>query len=53
MKLICVLQEGASENVTILLAGNKCDHAERQVNTEKAEALAKVLIRGVCFLAHL
>ncbi|XP_037629647.1 uncharacterized protein rab44 isoform X6 [Sebastes umbrosus] len=35
------IQEGASENVTILLAGNKCDHAERQVNTEKAEALAK------------
>lgn len=42
IKLICVLQEGAAENVTILLLGNKSDCAERQVKTQDGEILAKV-----------
>lgn len=40
--LICILQEGATENVTILLLGNKSDCAERQVPTQEGEILAKV-----------
>ncbi|XP_038553798.1 uncharacterized protein LOC119886895 isoform X2 [Micropterus salmoides] len=35
------IQEGAAENVTILLLGNKSDHAERQVKTQQGEILAK------------
>ncbi|XP_044025854.1 extracellular matrix-binding protein ebh isoform X2 [Siniperca chuatsi] len=35
------IQEGAAENVTILLIGNKSDHAERQVKTQQGEILAK------------
>lgn len=33
IKIIPILQEGAAENVTILLLGNKSDRAERQVKT--------------------
>ncbi|XP_042363885.1 uncharacterized protein rab44 isoform X2 [Plectropomus leopardus] len=35
------IQEGAAENVTVLLVGNKSDCAERQVKTQEAEILAK------------
>ncbi|XP_054472893.1 uncharacterized protein rab44 [Anoplopoma fimbria] len=35
------IQEGAAENVTTLLVGNKSDRAERQVKTQEAEILAK------------
>ncbi|XP_028431636.1 uncharacterized protein rab44 isoform X4 [Perca flavescens] len=35
------IQEGAAENVTILLVGNKSDLAERQVKTQEVEVLAK------------
>ncbi|XP_023269885.1 bud site selection protein BUD4-like isoform X1 [Seriola lalandi dorsalis] len=35
------IQEGAAEDVTILLLGNKSDHAERQVKTQEGEILAK------------
>uniref|UniRef100_A0A3Q3E2F4 Ras-related protein Rab-37-like n=1 Tax=Labrus bergylta TaxID=56723 RepID=A0A3Q3E2F4_9LABR len=35
------IQEGAPENVTVLLLGNKSDHAERQVKTREGETLAK------------
>ncbi|XP_031143315.1 uncharacterized protein rab44 isoform X5 [Sander lucioperca] len=35
------IQEGAAENVTILLVGNKSDCAERQVKTQEVEVLAK------------
>uniref|UniRef100_A0A8P4G1F2 Uncharacterized protein n=2 Tax=Dicentrarchus labrax TaxID=13489 RepID=A0A8P4G1F2_DICLA len=35
------IQEGAAENTTILLLGNKSDHAERRVQTKEAEILAK------------
>ncbi|XP_040014434.1 ras-related protein Rab-44 isoform X2 [Xiphias gladius] len=35
------IQEGAAENVTILLLGNKSDCAERQVKTQEGEILAK------------
>uniref|UniRef100_UPI0037E7559A uncharacterized protein rab44 n=1 Tax=Semicossyphus pulcher TaxID=241346 RepID=UPI0037E7559A len=35
------IQEGAAENVTILLLGNKSDHAERRVKSQEGEALAK------------
>nr|XP_046239531.1 uncharacterized protein rab44 [Scatophagus argus]XP_046239532.1 uncharacterized protein rab44 [Scatophagus argus] len=35
------IQEGAAENVTILLLGNKSDHAERKVKTQEGEILAK------------
>ncbi|TNN84371.1 Ras-related protein Rab-44 [Liparis tanakae] len=35
------IQEGAAEGVTILLIGNKSDGAERQVQTQEAEILAK------------
>ncbi|XP_056292957.1 uncharacterized protein rab44 isoform X2 [Pseudoliparis swirei] len=35
------IQEGAAESVTILLVGNKSDRAERQVQTQEAEILAK------------
>ncbi|XP_035007500.2 uncharacterized protein rab44 isoform X2 [Hippoglossus stenolepis] len=35
------IQEGASEDVTILLLGNKSDCGERQVKTEEGEILAK------------
>ncbi|XP_037831369.1 uncharacterized protein rab44 isoform X3 [Kryptolebias marmoratus] len=35
------IQESAAENVTVLLLGNKSDHAERQVKTEQGDILAK------------
>ncbi|XP_032362766.1 uncharacterized protein rab44 isoform X4 [Etheostoma spectabile] len=35
------IQEGAAEDVTILLVGNKSDCAERQVKTQEVEVLAK------------
>uniref|UniRef100_H3DB64 RAB44, member RAS oncogene family n=1 Tax=Tetraodon nigroviridis TaxID=99883 RepID=H3DB64_TETNG len=35
------IQEGATENVTILLLGNKSDCAKRQVPTQDGESLAK------------
>ncbi|XP_022602462.1 uncharacterized protein LOC111222858 isoform X1 [Seriola dumerili] len=35
------IQEGAAEDVTILLLGNKSDHAKRQVKTQEGEILAK------------
>ncbi|XP_041836303.1 uncharacterized protein rab44 [Melanotaenia boesemani] len=35
------IQESAAENVTVLLLGNKSDHARRQVKTEQGEILAK------------
>ncbi|KAI3370025.1 hypothetical protein L3Q82_024822 [Scortum barcoo] len=35
------IQEGAAENVTIVLLGNKSDHAERRVKTQDGEILAK------------
>ncbi|XP_060898916.1 ras and EF-hand domain-containing protein homolog [Labrus mixtus] len=35
------IQEGAPENVTVLLVGNKSDHAERRVKTQEGETLAK------------
>ncbi|KAM9361890.1 uncharacterized protein rab44 [Symphorus nematophorus] len=35
------IQEGAAENVTILLLGNKSDCAKRQVETQEGEILAK------------
>ncbi|XP_018541254.1 uncharacterized protein rab44 isoform X2 [Lates calcarifer] len=35
------IQEGAAENVTVLLLGNKSDHAERKVKTQEGESLAK------------
>ncbi|XP_029288089.1 uncharacterized protein rab44 isoform X2 [Cottoperca gobio] len=35
------IQEGAAENVNILLVGNKSDRAERQVQTQEGEILAK------------
>ncbi|XP_070707070.1 uncharacterized protein rab44 [Pempheris klunzingeri] len=34
------IQEGAAEDVTILLLGNKSDHAKRQVKTEQGATLA-------------
>lgn len=52
IQLISVLQEGASENVTILLLGNKSDCAERQVTTQAGEILAKVWSRGITLSAH-
>lgn len=47
------MQEGAAENVTILLLGNKSDCAERQVKSQDAEILAKVWswLRH-CILSH-
>ncbi|XP_013887486.1 ras-related protein Rab-44 [Austrofundulus limnaeus] len=35
------IQESAAENVTVLLLGNKSDHAARQVKTEQGDVLAK------------
>nr|XP_043879684.1 uncharacterized protein rab44 isoform X2 [Solea senegalensis] len=35
------IQEGAAENVTILLLGNKSDCAERQIQPEEGETLSK------------
>ncbi|XP_034537696.1 ras-related protein Rab-44 isoform X2 [Notolabrus celidotus] len=35
------IQDGAAENVTVLLLGNKSDHAERRVTTQEGETLAK------------
>ncbi|XP_034725715.1 uncharacterized protein rab44 isoform X2 [Etheostoma cragini] len=35
------IQEGAAEDVTVLLVGNKSDCAERQVKTQEVEVLAK------------
>ncbi|XP_028302562.1 ras-related protein Rab-26 isoform X2 [Gouania willdenowi] len=35
------IQDSAGENVIILLVGNKCDRAERQVRREEGENLAK------------
>uniref|UniRef100_A0AAQ6IRN6 Transforming acidic coiled-coil-containing protein C-terminal domain-containing protein n=1 Tax=Anabas testudineus TaxID=64144 RepID=A0AAQ6IRN6_ANATE len=35
------IQEGAGENVTILLLGNKSDRTERQIKTQQGEILAK------------
>ncbi|XP_026162165.1 uncharacterized protein rab44 isoform X3 [Mastacembelus armatus] len=35
------IQEGATENVTVLLLGNKSDVAERRVKTQEGEILAK------------
>ncbi|XP_058487104.1 uncharacterized protein rab44 [Solea solea] len=35
------IQEGAAENVTILLLGNKSDCAERQIKPEEGETLSK------------
>nr|XP_020453601.1 ras-related protein Rab-44-like isoform X1 [Monopterus albus] len=35
------IQEGAAENMSILLLGNKSDHEKRQVNTQQGEILAK------------
>ncbi|XP_077430613.1 uncharacterized protein rab44 isoform X2 [Vanacampus margaritifer] len=40
------IQEGAMENVPILLLGNKSDHAERHVTTEEGQDVAKVCIGG-------
>lgn len=39
-----VLQEGAAEDVTILLLGNKSDHAKRQIKFQEGEILAKVSV---------
>lgn len=36
------LQEAASENVTVVLVGNKSDHTQRQVKSQQGEILAKV-----------
>lgn len=52
IQLISVLQEGASENVTILLLGNKIDCAKRQVTTQDGESLAKVWSRDITLSAH-
>ncbi|XP_073325231.1 uncharacterized protein rab44 isoform X1 [Pagrus major] len=35
------IQEGAAEDVTILLLGNKSDHAKRQIKIQEGEILAK------------
>ncbi|KAM8756086.1 uncharacterized protein rab44 isoform 2-T2 [Acanthopagrus schlegelii] len=35
------IQEGAAEDVTILLLGNKSDHAKRQIKFQEGEILAK------------
>ncbi|XP_068598385.1 uncharacterized protein rab44 [Brachionichthys hirsutus] len=35
------IQEGAAEDVAILLLGNKCDCAERQVDTQEGKVIAK------------
>ncbi|XP_037535715.1 ras and EF-hand domain-containing protein [Nematolebias whitei] len=35
------IQESAADNVTVLLLGNKSDHAEKQVKTEQGDILAK------------
>ncbi|XP_068170938.1 uncharacterized protein rab44 isoform X2 [Antennarius striatus] len=35
------IQDGAMENVTVLLLGNKCDCAERQVETQEGKIIAK------------
>ncbi|XP_030274901.1 uncharacterized protein LOC115582826 isoform X2 [Sparus aurata] len=35
------IQEGAAEDVTILLLGNKSDHAKRQIKFQEGEVLAK------------
>lgn len=39
--MLC-LQESASDNVTILLLGNKSDSSKRQVKSQDGEILAKV-----------
>lgn len=44
------MQEGADEDVNILLVGNKSDRAERQIKIQEAENLAKVWI---CRIIHL
>ncbi|XP_016526905.1 ras-related protein Rab-44 isoform X4 [Poecilia formosa] len=36
------IQEAAAEDVTVLLLGNKSEHAKRQVKTEQGDILAKV-----------
>lgn len=38
------MQEGAAEDVTILLLGNKSDHAKRQIKFQEGEVLAKVSV---------
>ncbi|XP_034022310.1 uncharacterized protein rab44 isoform X2 [Thalassophryne amazonica] len=38
---VTCIQEGAAENVTILLLGNKSDCAEHRVNSQEGEILAK------------
>ncbi|XP_020557097.1 ras-related protein Rab-44 [Oryzias latipes] len=35
------IQEAASENVTVVLVGNKSDHTQRQVKSQQGEILAK------------
>ncbi|KAF6730913.1 Ras-related protein Rab-44 [Oryzias melastigma] len=35
------IQEAASENVTVVLLGNKSDHTKRQVKTQQGDILAK------------
>ncbi|CAG5980493.1 unnamed protein product [Menidia menidia] len=35
------IQEGAADDVTVLLLGNKSDHEQRQVKTQQGEILAK------------
>lgn len=45
IQAVYVLQEGAGENVVILLLGNKSDHASRQVTTAEGQILAEVLDR--------